>query len=243
MRIIKYTLTVFVLITITVGIISVPRFINNHKQEALLNETFHRNYYEGSRSKLTSEQVALLYYNEEVLLRFNSLPSIVKNTDMMRGKVTEVLKLLFSENESVLKSLTEALSYDEVIYDRNNILIKHNGQPTALNFVSYTIYGADAFFDIVYEEKTKTIIRISFRLSRIRFSSDEDIESSVSRITSTISRYYEQQLNLNKDCFVIQSHPVVMYQEDKFYLTNFSFDCKLKQKSDNTSDVEFEIYN
>lgn len=244
MRKLKYTFTILLIIAITIGVVLAPRLINEQKQDQILNETVYSNYYSGNRPKLTSEQVVNLYYNHEINLIYNSGPTSIKNTNAIQNNITEVTKLLFSGNETIHKSIIAVLSGNDITYTRNNILIKINGQPTALNFVNCAVYEENGFFDIFYEEKTKTVIRFSCQLFGKSFSSIEEADSYIEKITSMLYGYYEKQLNLNDEYFFVINYPVEIKQEENLYLANICINCELKQKgNENEYEGDLEIYN
>ncbi len=73
---------------------------------------------------------------------------------------------------------------------RNSTLIKIDSQPTALNFVNYSVKNDASNFMIIYEEKTKTIIRLTCDIFEPEFEAISDT------IVLMIKNYFEEQLGL-----------------------------------------------
>jgi len=239
----KYTLTILLLIALAVGVIFAPQLINKHRQEAKLNETVYRDYYAGNRPKLTGEQVARLYYNNEISLSYNSLATSIKSTNAIQNNIAEVTKQLFSGNEAIHKLIVDILSGNDITCARNNILIKVNDQPTALNFVNYAAYEEKGFFDILYEEKTKTVIRFSLELLGKRFSSIEEGEHFIKEITSMLYNYYTKQLNLSNDYFFVINYPSSIRHDGNLFSATLRISCELAKEQQDIHEGIFEIYN
>lgn len=72
MKIFKGISTFFLLIVLTLSVVFIPQIISGQKEENIMNEVIHLNYSVGNRTKLTSDQVALLYFNREVGDGYNS---------------------------------------------------------------------------------------------------------------------------------------------------------------------------
>lgn len=193
----------FLLIVLTVGVVCIPPLISEHREDYLLNEIVYRDYNASQRSKITSEQVARLYYNREIDIKYNSLQN--NNTEKMQDDILYLTEFLFDKELDMYESIKTILVDKELSYFRSSSLILVDNQPTALNFVSCNVKGDTVFFEILYEEKTKTIISFSVDFPDNAFHSNEEMELYSANIESLINRYFEEQLHFRRDeyyCFV-----------------------------------------
>lgn len=188
----------FLLIVLTVGVVCVPPLISEQREEHLLNEIVYRDYNAGQRLKLTSEQVARLYYNRQIDIKYNSFQNN-NDTEKIQKDVLYLSESLFSKEPAMCESINTILEGKALSYSRSSSLILVDNQPTALNFVSCVVKENDVVFEIIYEEKTKTIIGFTIDSLDNTFHSNEEMELYAANIESLIKCYFEEQLHLSQD--------------------------------------------
>ena len=218
----------FLLIVLTVGVVCIPPLISEHREDHLLNEIVYRDYNASQRSKITSEQVARLYYNREIDIKYNSLQN--NNTEKIQDDILYLTEFLFNKELDMYESIKTILVDKELSYFRSSSLILVDNQPTALNFVSCNVKGNTVFFEILYEEKTKTIISFSVDFPDNAFHSNEEMEMYSANIEALINRYFEEQLHFRRDeyyCFVEFS--AVTETGESSFSANASIRCGILQ--------------
>lgn len=183
----------FLLIVLTIGVVCVPPLISEQREEHLLNEIVYRDYNAGQRPKLTSEQVARLYYSRQIDIKYNSLQNN-NDTEKIQKDALYLSEILFSKEPAMCESINTILEGKALSYSRSSSLILVDNQPTALNFVSCVVKEKDVVFEIIYEEKTKTIIGFTIDSLDNTFHSNE-----AANIESLIKCYFEEQLHLSQD--------------------------------------------
>ena len=188
----------FLLIVLTVGVVCVPPLISEQREEHLLNEIVYRDYNASQRPKLTSEQVARLYYNRQIDIKYNSLQNN-NDTEKIQKDVVYLSEFLFNKEPAMCESINTILEDKALSYSRSSSLILVDNQPTALNFVGCVVKGNDVVFEIIYEEKTKTIIGFTIDSLDNTFHSNEEMELYAANIESLIKCYFEEQLHLSQD--------------------------------------------
>ena len=199
MKILKNISIFFLLIALTCCVVFGPQLISRQNEEKLLNEVVYRSYSTGSRPKPTGEQVARLYYNREISIEYNSSPITSENSDVetIRETVTGLVETMFGEDEAVYNSLKGFLADGSISYSRSSCLIKIDSQPVALNFVSYSAINGDSFFEILYEEKTKTVVRLSCDAVAEESEDTEDVNLYCEKAAGMMKNYFEKQLGLD----------------------------------------------
>ena len=208
----------FLLIVLTVGVFCVPPLISEQREEHLLNEIVYRDYNASQRPKLTSEQVARLYYNRQIDIKYNSLQNN-NDTEKIQKDVVYLSEFLFNKEPAMCESINTILEDKALSYSRSSSLILVDNQPTALNFVSCVVKGNDVVFEIVYEEKTNTIISFWVDSPENPFHSDEEMDSYGASLESLINSYFEEQLHLSRD----------EYDCSVTFSTNFAIRCGILQ--------------
>ena len=188
----------FLLIILTVGVVFIPQLISEQRVEHLLNEIVYRDYNASQRPKLTSEQVARLYYNRQIDIKYNGLQNS-NDVEKIQEDVVYLTEFLFSKEPAMCESINTILEDKALRCFRSISLILVDNQPTALNFVTCGVKGNDVFFEILYEEKTKTIIGFSVDSLKNTFHSNEEMELYAANIESLIKRYFEEQLHFSQD--------------------------------------------
>lgn len=239
----KKTGLLIILIAITCCIILVPPIISGQNAGNITNKITYRNYHASNRPKLTGNQVARMYYNREISLVYNSLPIIAENDEQIQKDIIDVIKLLFGNDEETNEMIEKMLLNSIINYSRNSVLIKVDNQPTALNFVSCAVENDNGCFEILYEEKTRTIIRFSYDGFENIFENIKDIDLYIEKICLMIINYYENQINFNKDEYylLIETPTTTKTDEDK-YMSNFFINCGLMQYSDIILSEEQDVY-
>lgn len=201
MKILKKISILALLVILTLGVVFVPQLVSGQRENNILNKTVYRNYKSTNRPKLTSEEVARYYCNGEIGIMDNSLAVNNDNSDVetVRADVIALLEMLFGEGDFVCESLKENMENRNISYWRNSSLVKINNQPIALKFVNFGIKSENILFEIHYEEKTNTIIKIITYVHIKIFSNIEDMKYYTENVNMRINSYFEEQLCLSSD--------------------------------------------
>ena len=241
MKTLKSISIFFLLIVLTCCVIFVPQIISGQKEENIMNEVFHLNYSAGNRPKLTSEQVARLYYNREVGAGYNSLTSVNDQSYESQVNIIELVELIFGKDEAICTPIKEIVTNRTMNYcSRNSSLIKIDNQPTALNFVNCES-KVSPYFNIRYEEKTKTVISFSCDDFLMEFENVEDSQTYLEKVTSMITDYYEKQLNMSKDEYYCNAEiPIITEKAPNLYIGSIHISFYLIQSGDKVFFIEGE---
>ena len=196
---------VFEGIPITGGVVILPKFVSEQREENVLNKVTYRNYNVASRPKLTAKQVAHIYCNGELGV-VNNLSSVnIDKSDIgiIQDDIFDIKEMLLGDNcisESIKENIAEENIAKEIIGCRSNsTLAKINNQPIALNFVDYGIKDDNVYFEICYEEKTKTVIKVSVYISGDAINEIKEAEINVENVKILMSNYFKEQLQLEND--------------------------------------------
>lgn len=156
----KKTALFILLIILTAAVVFVPMAINAYGNSKRLTDKDYWQY-NSPESKITSRQVADLYHNDEISagMHFEYGESqrerIIENISAMTDEV-------FADNIDVKNKIENMiLDAKDIYFSRESLLITSDGFPVALNFFNTIIYTGSETVDILYEEKTKTLIYFS----------------------------------------------------------------------------------
>lgn len=240
----KTFLTVVLLLLITVGVVFVPQIVGKINEKVLLNEVVNRNYSVGKRPKLTKNQVARLYYNREIDIDF-SLPSEISDEDersAVKNSVIRIVYNLFQNDAVVFSSVEKILESENYSCSRKSILTKIDNQPTALNFINYGVKDEERYFEILYEEKTETVIGLASDICVIKYTDIKEIDNTVEKIDTMICNYYENTLHFNKDEYIVEIDNHRVYVTENGGIVNMVLGCSLLQEGDKLIYIE-QNYN
>lgn len=239
MKIFKGISTFFLLIVLTLSVVFIPQIISGQKEENIMNEVIHLNYSVGNRTKLTSDQVALLYFNREVGDGYNSSVQVNDQSYASQVNLSEIVELLFGKDETICTTIKEIVTSSTMTYcSRNSSLIKIDNQPTALNFmVCENKINPYVYFK--YEEKTETIICFACDDFSMEFANIKESQAYREKVTSLITDYYENQLNMSRDKYYCEVEiPIVAEKDTNLYIASVHINCGLIQNDDKIHYVE-----
>lgn len=243
MRLLKNMGVFALLIILTCGVIFIPPFISGQREDSILNETVFRNYHSGNRPKITSEQLARLYYEREINIGYSLLNKNDEIGDVTRESIDNIIESLFSNDENMLFALKEILNDSDISYAQSNSLIKVNNQPIALVFSNYSIQNKQEYFEVLYEEKSKTIISFSCNVPEKRFTDLDDIFPYIEKTINNMTDYYEK-MNLSPDQYYASIETTYISEnEDNTYSVNLHIYFGLQQYDDKIGYEENVIYN
>ena len=97
--------------------------------------------------------------------------------------------------------------------------------------------------EILYEEKTKTVINLMCDVFVQEFEDIKEMDLYHEKVSSMINDYYEKQLHFSKDefyCFV--EMPIVTNKFSDSYIASIHISCGVMQQDDKILDEE-EYYN
>ena len=214
-------ISVFLLLLImTVCIVFLPQLMNEQNEERLLNKKIHWDYNMRNTTKITSNQVAELYYNRETGIGvYNDASLDIGNYEpsLIQEKSFELFETVFENNEPIYEHIKMMITNGTLHYSQSSTLIKLDNQPIALNFIDVVITSSDGTFEFVYEEKTKTLISLSCVSSSYYLNYQYD---NISFIKSAVKDYYEIQLGIDTSEYYY-SNELVQKNDMKEYSTEF----------------------
>lgn len=208
------------LIILTVCIVFLPQLMSEQNEEKLLNQKIYWDYNIRGGTKITSNQVAELYYNREIRIgTYNDVSLDTENYDpsLMQEKSFELFETVFENNEPICEHIKMIITNGTPHYSQSSTLIKLDNQPIALNFIDAVITLSDGTFEFVYEEKTKTLISLSCVSSSYYLNYQYD---NISFIKSAVKDYYEIQLGIDTSKYYY-SNELVQKNDMKEYSTEF----------------------
>lgn len=232
MKTLKNIRIFFLLIVLTCCVVFGPQLISRQSEEKLLNEVVYRSYSTGSRPKPTGEQVARLYYNREISIEYNLSRAVSENSDIetIRETVAGLAEMMFGEDEAVFNPLKVFLTDGSISYSRSSCLIKIDSQPVALNFVNYSVINDDSYFEILYEEKTKTVVRLACDAVAEESEDTEDAQRYCEKAVGMMKNYFEKQLGLDSGQYFFTADLLENGQEEPF--VNIVLGCGIMQFED-----------
>ena len=198
MKKLKYAGALLLLIVLTAGVVFIPQLISGQKEEQRLNEVVYRDYTASQRPKLTGEQVARLYCDRETDIRYNSSQND-GDAEKIREDAMYLTESLFRKEIDLCEPIVAFIEKNALSHSRSSSLILVDNQPTALHFVSCSAKGNDAVFEIVYEDKTKTVISFSADSPGSSFRTGEEMDQYAAAVASQLNSYFEEQLHLSRD--------------------------------------------
>ncbi|MBQ8210564.1 MAG: hypothetical protein IJZ35_08290 [Clostridia bacterium] len=202
----KKNLSVILLVfAVTAVVIFVPLGINAFNSDSLINKTDYWEYDTSNANTVTSQQVAELYYaNQLIGGTYSNISSDGDNSEFenVKNDVNSLIKSVLQNGEF---RFTEGGIYG---CTKQSILAVANSSPVALNLVNFSYRHNGGYLEIVYEEKTLTLI--SFSCESTDLSADD-----IANITNQLANYYknlglnESQYFCNSDtnisCFILSS--------------------------------------
>lgn len=217
-------ISVFLLLLImTVCIVFLPQFMSGQNEENLLNKKIYWDYNMRDSTKITSEQVAELYYNREVGIgTYNEVSLDTENYDpsLMQERSFELFETVFENDEPLCEHIKMIITNGSPQYSQSSTLTKIDNQPIALNFIDVVITSSDGTFEFVYEEKTKTLISLSCVSLSYYLNYQYDNISFINSLKSAVKNYYEIQLGIDTSAYYY-SNELVQKDDMKEYSTEF----------------------
>lgn len=222
-----------ILIILTVCIVFLPQLMSEQNEEKLLGKKLYWNYNVHDGTKMTSNQVAELYYNREVGISvYNDVSLDIDNYDpsLMQQKSFELFETVFKNDKSICEHIKKIVSNGTPHYSQSSTLIKIDNQPIALNFIDVVIQSSDDAFEYVYEEKTKTLISLSSVSLSYYLNYQYDNTSFINSLKSAIEDYYESQLGLNTSEYYYLNESVQKDDMKDYYIEFGILQCPTDTK-------------
>ena len=218
-------ISVFLLLLImTVCIVFLPQLMNEQNEERLLNKKIYWDYNMRNTTKITSNQVAELYYNREIGIgAYNDISLDRDNYEpsYMQKKSFELFETVFENNEPICEHIKMIISDGIANYSQNSTLVKIDNQPTALNFINVVITSGDFVLEFNYEEKTKTLISLSCPSSSYYLNYGQEDPSFINSLKLAVKNYYENQLGLDINEYYYLEEWACKKDDIKEYYTEF----------------------
>lgn len=194
-----------ILLLVTAGMILLPPTLSGQRRAALLTRTVYREQAVSDRIRVTASQVARLYNTRKIGFGpYNSMFLYeADEAQQVRAAAAELLKPFFAEDTAVGKSVLDALEDSEVFYSRNSILINAYDQPVALIFMEVGIRKGGVSVELMYEEKTKTLVRFSYDTPELLCENEEHGKVALDAVMHPVREYYENTLKLGTEDYYL----------------------------------------
>lgn len=192
---------ILLLIVLTFAVVFVPQRISEGREAKRTKEITYRDYNASERAVLTGEQVARLYYNRQIETNSN-LRMVESNSDdeeIIRQEILNLTDLLFGKGTDLNEPLNTRIGECTLSCYRSSCLILVDNHPTALNFVNCCIKDNDFVFEIIYEEKTKTLLGFAVEPTTIRFQGSGEKEQNSTEVEKQLRALFEENLSLGKN--------------------------------------------
>lgn len=222
-----------ILIILTVCIVFLPQLMSEQNEEKLLGKKLYWNYNVHDGTKMTSNQVAELYYNREVGISvYNDVSLDIDNYDpsLMQQKSFELFETVFKNDKPICEHIKKIVSNGTPHYSQSSTLIKIDNQPIALNFIDVVITSSNDTFEYVYEEKTKTLISLSSVSLSYYLNYQYDNTSFINSLKSAIEDYYESQLGINTSEYYYSNESVQKDDMKEYYIEFGILQCPTDTK-------------
>lgn len=211
------------LIILTVCIVFLPQLMSEQNEEKLFNQKIYWDYNIRGGTKITSNQVAELYYNREIRIgTYNDVSLDTENYEpsLMQEKSFELFETVFENNEPIYEHIKMIITNGTPHCSQSSTLIKLDNQPIALNFIDVVITSSDGTFEFVYEEKTKTLISFSCVSFSYYLNYEQKDTSLIDSLEVEVQNYYENQLEIGTNGYYC-SNELVDKDSLKEYYTEF----------------------
>lgn len=227
----KISVFLFLLI-LTVCIVFLPQLMNEQNEERLLNKKINWDYNMRNTTKITSNQVAELYYNREVGVGAYNDVSDIENYEpsLMQEKSFELFETVFENNEHIYEHIKMIITNGTPHYSQSSTLIKLDNQPIALNFIDVVIRSSDGTFEFVYEEKTKTLISFSCVSLSYYLNYEQKDTSLIDSLEVEVQKYYENQLKIGTNGYYYSNEFVDKDSLKEYYIGFGILQCPIDEK-------------
>lgn len=191
-------LTMFLLLAvITVCVVLVPQIINGQSEVRILNKTVYWKYNGRGSTKITSKQVAELYYNS------GFIGSVYNSEEYYSKRISDDSKALFDvvfeSNPDICAQMKNIFGSGLPFYTVSNALTMINNNPIVLNFITVSQKTQYGIMEFIYEEKTQTLLDFNYTCS---FYNDEP---EFDALELSVTNYYNK-LGLSSEQFFFQSY-------------------------------------
>lgn len=222
-----------ILIILTVCIVFLPQLMSEQNEEKLLGKKLYWNYNVHDGTKMTSNQVAELYYNREVGISvYNDVYLDIDNYDpsLMQQKSFELFETVFENNEPICEHIKMIITNGTPDYSQSSTLIKLDNQPIALNFIDVVITSSDGTFEFIYEEKTKTLISFSCVSLSYYLNYEQKDTSLIASLELAVKNYYENQLQLGTNEYYCSNESIDKDAMKEYYIEFGILQCPIDVK-------------
>ncbi|MBQ8551004.1 MAG: hypothetical protein IJ426_06680 [Clostridia bacterium] len=206
----KRLLVAFLVLSVSLGVVFLPKLINNHSNRSLTGKTERWTYTDRVYSGITAQQVASLYCEGELDNIYSESTFLDTNADEqaeLRQSSLSVFDNVFSEGSYLAAFLKNELEQEKYAYfSKKSVLAVVDDHAVVLNLVSVSAER----MTFIFEEKTKAVISFSFfsptdNLMSAANVTEQEIENAVSRYYSALlkgthySHYFINRTNLGDE--------------------------------------------
>ena len=212
MTFIKKLLCAVLLFTVTVVTVMLPEVLSRYRIDRRTQKIYSYTLNTSNYIKLTSDAVARLFCNISSFNGFTTNPSssvILNNSEYTQDGISDNINSLF---ETVFSNNTELCNYFKSVIDnsipnctREYILTVYSDLPVALSIINVSYKSEFEYFDFSFEEKTGTLINLSYISFSEVMSNKYDTVLSENDMQSALEKYCIQTLKLSKHNFTLEA--------------------------------------
>ena len=218
MKILRNILIVTLLAGLTCAVVFVPPFFSGQREDDVLNQVSYSSYDAVDRTKITSQQLAELYYNGEVVAVYNSVIDSEESFEDASEAMENLTDMLFSKDEATHKYIKELFVDCSINTKYSDNLINFENQPVALKFACRFMDNKTGYIQIVSEEKTNTILEFYMCITKSCFNSNEEMEEFIKSVDLLMAEYFKTELGLENYEYDSSISISEGQQDDQIYL-------------------------
>jgi len=186
---------------LTVFVVLFPTITNSVAANSRLNrKSFYE--YQATDTKVTSAQVAKMFYNNEFA---SACASSQKYSDeRLCSSSKELLKTILGDNGELYNYYAEFCENPPYYYGVDNYLAVIENRPVALNFIIVEFSLDTRILQLFFEEKTNTLIYFQHNIYKDEIYGEFDEINPIGRqiidsTLTTLKDYYEVSLGLSPE--------------------------------------------
>ncbi|MBR2634146.1 MAG: hypothetical protein IKD31_01035 [Clostridia bacterium] len=203
----------------TVAALAIPEGLWRGWEKKRIREGISIQFESRSRPNLTDFQLADLFCRRESFFTYPSANDLRPSglSESEKEELFSVTDALFQEK--ALSEWARNLWYEGAFcrYGRSSMLVNVENYPTSLQFVNVIFQGERGSMDILYEKRTKAVLRFSLEISDLSFESAEELKAGAQRTAELWENYYASKLQVSREYFFSYADFPLLVEKEKGY--------------------------
>lgn len=241
MKIFKKLLCVLLLFSVTALTVLFPELLSRYRTKVRSSKAEYFTINTNNSVKLTSHTVAKLLCKDSNYggTSFNHTSGVIlNNAEYTQYKMSESINLMFervfSENTELCKHFKNIIDNSIPNTSRDYLLTVHYDRPVALSIINVSYKSGFEYLDFSFEEKTKTLISLSYvSLSEV-MSNKYDTVLSVSDMQDSLEKYCRDVLKIDDNNYIFKNEKknTAVAHENVIWFTLLSDEEKIIQEKE-----------